>query len=129
MKEDAFIEREWLAVAPDGTEQSLLLRVGNASRHSTGDWVADVSLGALEPRPHAIHGIDSWQAVHEAMRFAAVISKSKVGVSTSSGAMNKLVRRTSSVASMRSNDRLEFARVARPTRKSDVLLLAAQPER
>jgi len=72
MKEDAFIEREWLAVAPDGTEQSLLLRVGNASRHSTGDWVADVSLGALEPRPHAIHGIDSWQAVHEAMRFAAV---------------------------------------------------------
>ncbi len=27
------------------------------------------------------------------------------------------------------NHRLEFARVARPTRKSDALLLAARPER
>ena len=69
--EDAFIEREWLAVAPDGTEHKLLLRVGNASRQPMGDWAADVWLGDIEPRRHTIHGIDSWQAIHEGKRFAA----------------------------------------------------------
>jgi hypothetical protein len=33
------------------------------------------------------------------------------------------------IARMRSNKRFEFARTARPTRKSDALLLAAQPQR
>ena len=70
-RESAFIEREWLAVAPNGTEHKLLLSVGNLSRQPTGDWVADVSLGEIEPQPHTIHGVDSWQAVHEGMRFVA----------------------------------------------------------
>jgi hypothetical protein len=69
--EGAFVEREWLAVAPDGTERKLVLRVGNVSRQPSGDWAADVSLGDIEPRSHTIHGIDSWQAMHEGMRFAA----------------------------------------------------------
>ena len=69
--ECAFVEREWLAVGPDGTEHKLVLRVGNVSRQTAGDWSADVSFGDIEPRLHTIHGIDSWQAVHEGMRFAA----------------------------------------------------------
>jgi hypothetical protein len=71
MKEGVVIEREWWAVAPDGTESALVLRVENVSRQPSGDWAADVSLGDIDPRPHKIHGIDSWQAVHEGMRFAA----------------------------------------------------------
>jgi hypothetical protein len=72
MGEDiAFVEREWLAVAPDGTERRLVLRIGNLSRQPTGDWAADVSLTGVEPRTYRIHGIDTWQAVHEGMRFAA----------------------------------------------------------
>jgi hypothetical protein len=66
-----FIEREWFAVAPDGTEHKLTLRVGNLSPDSKGDWAGEVSLGDLDPRPYTIHGIDSWQAMHEGMRFAA----------------------------------------------------------
>ena len=71
MKDGTLIEREWLAIAPDGTEKVLVLRVENVSRQPSGDWVAKVSLGDLDPRPHKVHGIDSWQAVHEGMRFAA----------------------------------------------------------
>ena len=69
--ENAFIERAWLAVAPDGTEHKFALRVGNLSRDSRGDWIAEVSLGNVDPRPYTIHGMDSWQAMHEGMRFAA----------------------------------------------------------
>jgi hypothetical protein len=69
--DNAFVEREWLAVAPDGTEHRLVLRVGNLSRQPRGDWAAEVSLGDVEPRPYTIHGIDSWQAMQEGMRFAA----------------------------------------------------------
>ena len=72
MKREAqFVEREWLAVAPDGTEHKVVLRVGNVSRQATGDWTADVSLDGIELRSYTIRGIDSWQAVHEGMRFAA----------------------------------------------------------
>jgi hypothetical protein len=69
--DDAVVQRDWLAVAPDGTEHRLALRVGNLSRQPTGDWTAEVSLGDIEPRPYTIHGIDSWQAMQEGMRFAA----------------------------------------------------------
>ena|SRR5687767_2595148 len=69
--DSAFVEREWLAVAPDGAEHKLVLRVGNLSRQPTEDWTADVSLGEIEPRAYTIHGVDSWQAMHEGMRFAA----------------------------------------------------------
>jgi len=68
---DVFVEREWLAVTPDGIERQLSLRIGRPVQQATGDWAADVSLDSIEPRPHTIHGIDSWQAVQECMRFAA----------------------------------------------------------
>ena len=68
---DVFVEREWLAVTPDGIERKLFLRICRPVQQATGDWTADVSLDGIEPGTHTIHGIDSWQAVHECMRFAA----------------------------------------------------------
>jgi hypothetical protein len=71
-EEIAAVEREWLAIAPDGSERRLVLRISNLSRQPTGDWTADVSLAGVEPRTYTVHGVDTWQAVHEGMRFAAV---------------------------------------------------------
>jgi len=70
--ESAVIEREWLAVAPDGTEHKLLLRVNRPTQQSRGDWAAEISMGEIDPHPYSIAGMDSWQAMHEAMLFAAV---------------------------------------------------------
>ena len=67
-----FIEREWLEIGPDGTEHKLVLRVGNLSLQPRGDWAAEVSLAGIERRPYTVHGMDSWQAMHEGMRFAAI---------------------------------------------------------
>lgn len=64
-------ERIWFAVAPDGTEHDVVLRIGIPTHASGGEWRAAVSLGALESRTHSIAGIDPWQAVSLAMRFAA----------------------------------------------------------
>jgi hypothetical protein len=64
-------ERTWFAVAPDGTEHEVVLRVGVPTLEPGGEWRAPVSLGALESRIHNIAGVDAWQAVTLAMRFAA----------------------------------------------------------
>ena len=65
-------ERTWFAVAPDGTEHQVILRVGIPVLAPSGEWWAAVSLGALEPpRAQRIAGLDAWQAMHLAMRFVA----------------------------------------------------------
>jgi hypothetical protein len=66
-----FVEREWLGIDPSEAEHKLLLRVGNISLQPRGDWTAEVSLGDIDPRSYTVHGTDSWQAMHEGMRFAA----------------------------------------------------------
>jgi hypothetical protein len=65
------LEREWFAIAPDGSEHALVLRVSAAVLHPDGHWSAAASLGVLDSYPHAIMGMDSWQAVLEAVRFIA----------------------------------------------------------
>jgi hypothetical protein len=72
MSTDApYVERVWFAVAPDGTEHTLTLRIGAPYLRPGGEWAADASLGVLDTHTHSIVGIDSWQAVHESMRFIA----------------------------------------------------------
>ena len=62
-------ERTLCAIAPDGAEHEVTLRVGVPTAAPSGEWWASVSLGALEARQHRIAGIDAWQAVQLAMRF------------------------------------------------------------
>ena len=62
-------ERILFAVAPDGAEHEVALRVGVPTAAPSGEWWAAVSLGVLEARQHRIAGIDAWQAVQLAMRF------------------------------------------------------------
>ena len=64
-------ERTWLAVAPDGTEHELVLRVGIPTQAPGGEWWSAVSLGVLESREQRVAGVDAWQAVELAMRFIA----------------------------------------------------------
>src|SRR5687768_9870795 len=64
-------EKTLFAVAPDGTEHSVVLRVGIPERRPDGLWSASVSLGALDSHPSSIYGDDSWQAIQLAMRFIA----------------------------------------------------------
>jgi hypothetical protein len=64
-------ERTWFAVAPDGSEHDVVLRITAPTLQPGGEWRAPVSLGALEPHIHNIAGVDAWQAVSLAMRFAA----------------------------------------------------------
>ena len=66
-----FIERTWFAIAPDGTEQDVAVRVEAPVQDPRGEWRALVSVGCLESRIHSIAGIDSWQAMGLAMNFAA----------------------------------------------------------
>ena len=66
------LEREWFAVAPDGAEHALLLRVSRPIQLPRGEWSATASVGVLDPTPHEIAGMDSWQAVDESMRFIAI---------------------------------------------------------
>jgi hypothetical protein len=67
----AAAERIWFAVAPDGSEHTLVLRVGVPTQQPEGQWGASISLGVLDPRAHTIFGVDAWQAVDEGMRFIA----------------------------------------------------------
>ena len=62
-------ERTLFAIAPNGAEHEVTLRVGVPAAAPTGEWWAAVSLGALEAREHRIAGDDAWQAVQLAMRF------------------------------------------------------------
>lgn len=62
-------ERCWYAVSPDGLGHDLVIRV-SAPFVDNDIWQADVSLGVLDERRYAIAGVDSWQALYSAMRFA-----------------------------------------------------------
>ncbi len=63
------IERTWLAIDANGGEHTLVLAIGTPQPRKNVDWEVQVSLGILEPRPFTIYGVDSWQAMHLAMRF------------------------------------------------------------
>ena len=73
--DSAYIERTWIAVAPDGIEHDLILRVGLPKPRPEGDWVAAVSLGALDSHQFEIHGMDSWQAMELGMQHVAVLTR------------------------------------------------------
>jgi hypothetical protein len=64
-------QRILYAVAPDGSGQDLVIGI-EAPYEDDGCWRAKLSLGALESQVFAIAGVDSWQAVYLAMRFAAM---------------------------------------------------------
>lgn len=64
-------ERTWFAISPDGSERDVVIRVGVPTHEAGGEWRAVVSLDGLEDREYAIAGVDAWQAVRLAMRFAA----------------------------------------------------------
>src|SRR5260221_4880675 len=64
-------ERTWFAVAPDGTEHDIVLRIGVPTCEPDGQWRATGSLGVLESRTHKIAGVYAWQAASLALRFAA----------------------------------------------------------
>jgi len=61
----------WFAIAPDGTEHDLVLRVGVPIQASAGEWISTVSLGVLESRSHAVVGVDAWQSIVLALQFTA----------------------------------------------------------
>jgi hypothetical protein len=63
-------ERVWFAVAPDGSEHEVAIRVMVPIKADRGEWRAGVSIG-IDSKPYSIAGIDSWQAVCLAMSFAA----------------------------------------------------------
>jgi hypothetical protein len=69
--EPVAVERTWFAVAPDGTEHELVLRVYVPVVEADGVLRAHLSLGVLQERTHGIAGVDGWQAVTLAMKFAA----------------------------------------------------------
>jgi hypothetical protein len=64
-------ERIWFGIAPDGTEVDVVIRVSVPMLQREGEWRAPVSLGVLESKTHNIAGVDAWQAISLAMRFAA----------------------------------------------------------
>lgn len=64
-------ERVWFGIAPDGTEVDVVIRVSVPMLQHGGEWRAPVSLGVLESNIHNIAGVDAWQAISLAMRFAA----------------------------------------------------------
>jgi len=69
------VERQWHGVAPDGTEHVVSFRIGTPTRQEHGEWAANVVLIPMDPVPHAIFGIDSWQAVNLGMQHITVMAK------------------------------------------------------
>lgn len=65
-------ERIWFGVAPDGTEHQVTIRIGIPTLQPGGEWMALVALHPLESHQHRIAGVDSWQAISLAKRFAAI---------------------------------------------------------
>lgn len=63
-------ERRWFAIAPDGSEHEIVIRVGAPKPQPGGEWSASISLGSLDAHIYEIAGIDGWQAVTLAMRYA-----------------------------------------------------------
>lgn len=63
--------RIWYAVSPSGEAGDLVLRVSVPREYPDMGWGCSVSLGLLEPLAVTIYGVDSWQAMREAMLFMA----------------------------------------------------------
>ena len=63
-------ERILHAVSPEGLWREVTLTILMPRPRSGGGWRAPVGLKGLEDRVHNIAGMDSWQALSLAMRFA-----------------------------------------------------------
>ena len=64
--------RTVFSVSPQGVEGDITIGIGLPVKRACGDWGVAVSLDTLDTHQVTIYGIDSWQAVREAMRFVAV---------------------------------------------------------
>jgi hypothetical protein len=65
---DIAAERRWYVISPEGIGQTLVVRVGVPVKRED-DWSCSVSLGVLDS--YMIYGVDSWQAIQQAILFAA----------------------------------------------------------
>jgi hypothetical protein len=63
-------ERNLHAVSPDGLWHEVTLTILMPNARSGGGWRAPIRLKGLEDRVHNVAGMDSWQALSLAMRFA-----------------------------------------------------------
>jgi hypothetical protein len=63
-------ERIFYATSPAGILREVTLTVLMPTPRSGGGWRAPVCLKGLDDRVHNIAGMDSWQALSLAMRFA-----------------------------------------------------------
>ncbi len=63
--------REVLAVAADGRNTKLTLRLGVPYEVSPEEWACPVALDGLHDRLGDIHGIDAWQALQLAQSLQA----------------------------------------------------------
>lgn len=55
--------REIIAVHPDGTEQTISLKVGTPFEVSPGEWACECAMDGYQDHLHPIHGVDAWQAI------------------------------------------------------------------
>ncbi|RZI44254.1 hypothetical protein EGT07_02175 [Herbaspirillum sp. HC18] len=67
---DIVAERSLYVISPEGEGKALVLRVGVPTKRED-DWACSVSLGVLDSQLYTIYGIDSWQAVQQALLFAS----------------------------------------------------------
>jgi hypothetical protein len=68
-------ERFWFAIAPDGGEHSVALRIGLPQQQPQGAWAVNVAIVPIDRSPHSIVGIDSWQAIDEGMLHLGLMVK------------------------------------------------------
>ena len=57
-----FVERKLFAIAPNGEELDISLRVSVPMPDPQGDWSVEVCLPNLDDFPCKLFGVDSWQA-------------------------------------------------------------------
>lgn len=68
-----FIERLWIAVSPEGQEQTCHIRATFPVEQPTGAWTSRISIGAIDIGDNTVHGMDSWQAMSLAMSHTAAL--------------------------------------------------------
>lgn len=74
---EAFLEREFEL---DGKEKSVKLRIGKARMVSPLEWVCEyqiIGLGSEEVKK--VHGVDSIQALLDALKIAAILLRTRAG--------------------------------------------------
>ena len=69
-----FLERKWFAISPNGEETEVSFQVEAPVERTHSEWTARVTFSKLGIPSHEIHGIDSWQAVEQAMIHAAKLA-------------------------------------------------------